>query len=201
MKHFIKSLSFIVLFVCLVQSCVDKDYDWDDIDKNGVISIPPVMYGNIDTISLKLLPDGILPDGIPIPDFTLVKSDTIRSLFDGEAVQKFFFDGAGDVEIAATVDAQMQITGLTIDLYFNVIDKNGQKIPSVVIPKQQLKIAKNQTLSIKLASQYMKYMENAKDLELTIVISSAHGTVTLDDEDYIYLRETIVRTGGFHFEL
>lgn len=201
MKHFIKSLPFIVLFVCFVQSCVDKDYDWDDIDKSGVISIPPVMYGNIDKISLKLLPDGILPEGIPIPDFSIAKSDTIRGLFDGEAVKKFFFDGAGDVEIAATTDVQMQITGLTIDLYFSVIDKAGQKIRSVVIPKQTLTIAKNQTLSIKLASQYMKYMANAKDLELTIVVSSVGGTVTLNEEDYIHLKETIVRTGGFHFEL
>ena len=133
MKHLIKFMFLVTFSVILMQSCVNKDYDWDDIDKSGVLSIPPVMFGNVDTIYLEGLPEGILPEGISIPDFSLTKSDTIRGIFDGDAVKDFFFDGAGAVEISAKADLDLEISGLSIDLYFEVINYSNQVIKDVKI--------------------------------------------------------------------
>ncbi|MFV0419442.1 MAG: hypothetical protein ACK5KT_12015 [Dysgonomonas sp.] len=201
MKHLIKLMFLITFSVILMQSCVDKDYDWDNIDKSGVLNIPPVMFGNIDTIYIDGLPEGILPEGIPIPDFSIAKSDTIRGIFDDSTVKDFFFDGAGTVEISAKADIELEISGLTVDLYFDVINYENQAIKDVKIAKQTLDTSKDQSLSIKLEPQYMKYMENAKDLALTIVISSKNGSVWIGGEDYLFIKSAIVKTGGYHFEL
>lgn len=201
MKHLIKPLFLITLSVILMQSCVDKDYDWDNMDKSGILSIPPVMFGNIDTIYIDGLPDGILPDGISIPDFLIAKSDTIRGIFDGDAVKDFFFDGAGEVEISAKADLDLEISGLTIDLHFEVIDYEGRAIKNVKIAKQTLETSKDQTLSLKIAPEYMKYMENARDLGLTIVLSSTDGSIRIGEDDYLFIKNMIVKTGGYHFEL
>jgi len=180
---------------------VDKDYNWDNIDKSGVLYIPPVMIGNIDTIYLEGLPEGIFPGGIPLPDWSITKSDTIKGLFDGDAVKDFFFDGAGDVEITARADIDLEIEGIFIDIYFNVINYNNARITQVVIPKQNLTIGKDQNLSIKIASEYMQYMEEAKDLELTINLRSEDASIWIGEDDYIFIKNAIVKTGGFHFEL
>lgn len=201
MKHLIKLMFLITFSVILMQSCVDKGYDWDNIDKGGVLHIPPVMFGNIDTIFIDGLPEGILPEGVPVPDFSIVKSDTIRGLFDDSTVKDFFFDGAGAVEILAKADLDLEISGLVVDLYFEVINYDNQAITDIKIAKQTLNISKDQSLSIKIEPEYMKYMENAKDLELTIVISSKDGSVRIGEDDYLFINSAIVKTGGFHFEL
>jgi hypothetical protein len=201
MKHLIKILFLSAFIGLMMQSCFDKDYDWDDIDKNGVLSIPPIMFGSFDTIYVEGLEEGIIPEGIPIPNFSIAKSDTIDGIFDGDAVKDFFFDGAGAVEIAAKADIELDMTGLKIDLYFNILNNARERIENIKIPSQSLTTEKNQTLSIKIAAEYMKHMENAQGMELTIVISSTSGDVRLDENDYIFLKNIIIKTGGYHFEL
>jgi hypothetical protein len=206
MKHLVKALLCLAACVFISQSCVEKDYDWDNIDKNGVLSIPPVMFGNIDTIYIKRLPSGILPPNISLPPMSIAKSDTIKGLFGGDAIKNFFFDGAGTVEIQAKADLMLSISGVTVNVYFSILDSNGNRIENVEIPEQSLTInEKNQVFSIKVASQDMAYMENADDLELTIAISNEQGSaITIDGEDnknYLFLKEIIVKNGGFHFEL
>lgn len=201
MKHLLRLLFLITLVVICMQSCIDKDYNWDNIDKNGILKIPPVMFGNIDTIYVEGLPEGILPGGIPIPNFSIVKSDTIKGIFEGEAVKDFFFEGAGDVEISAKTDIGLAISGITVDIYFDVVNFEGKEIKSVNIPKQTLESEKDQKLSIKIASEYMPYMENAKDLALTIVLRSDDASIWIGEDDYIFIKNAVVKTGGYHFEL
>ncbi|NDV94035.1 hypothetical protein D0T84_03765 [Dysgonomonas sp. 521] len=201
MKFSFLYLLLIATSLFMAQSCVDKDYDWDNLDKDGVISIPPVPLGNIDTIYIKGLPQGDNPWNIPIPDGSIVKSDTIKGLFDGDAVKNFFFEGAGNVEISSKIDLDLEIKGVTIEIYLNIIDSDGKRNTDVVIPNQSLTTTKNQQFSIKIGSEYMSYMQNARDLLLTIAIRADNATIWLGEDDYIYLREAIIKTGGFHYEL
>lgn len=190
------------LGMLFAQSCVDKAYDWDDMDKSGVFNIPPIMMGDIDIIYLHELQTGILPDGFPATGFEIVLTDTINGMFEGDAIEDFFFDGAGEVKFEAKVDiAIAKLANTRIMLYFNVIDYNDNKINGVVIPGQELSNGNNQALAIKIASQYMKYMEDAKSLEITIVVAADNGTVQISEGDYIFLKSVIVKTGGYRFEL
>lgn len=190
-----------LMFTLILQSCVDKDYDWDNLDTGGIISIPPIPLGKIDTIFIHGLPQGYIPDGIPIPNGSIARSDTIRGLFDESAIKKFFYEGNETVEILSKVDLDLEISGVTIDIYISIIDGNKKRINEIVIPKQSLTTKINQEFNVKIDSQYMKYMQNAMDLQLTIVLSSANATIWLGPDDYIYLRGTIIKTGGFYYEL
>ncbi len=200
MNRFYNYLLYISLFALLCQSCVDKDYDWDDLDKGGVIKIPPVPLGKIDTIFIHGLPEGDHP-GIPIPDGSIVRSDTIRGLFDESVVKKFFFEGADTIEISADMDLMLAIEGVKIEIYINIIDKNRKRIKEIVIPKQSLVMETNQKFEIKIEPQYMKYMKDASDLQLTIVLSSDEASIWIGEDDYIYFREAIIKTGGFYYDL
>lgn len=200
-KYLLNCIVIGIISLFVVSSCIDKKYDWANLDKSGVIKIPPVPLGSLDTIYLSGLPQGERPWGVPIPDFSIVKTDTMRNLFEGNAVKNFFFEGASTVEIASDVDIYLAIKGITIDLYLSIIDRDGQRNENVVIPKQSLTTVKNQKLSIQIASQYMRYMQEAKDLQYTIVLSSDDGSVWIGKNDYIYLRDAIIKTGGFYYEL
>lgn len=196
-------LAVLCLTLPLAQSCVDKSYDWDDMDKSGVLNIPPIMLGDIDIIYLNGLSTGIFPGGLPVSGFKIALSDTISGIFDGDAIKDFFFEGANTVKFEAKADVVVKDApaNAKILLYFNVIDYNDSRISSVVIPKQELRKGEGQELVIEIASQYMEYMKNAKSLELTIVITSDAGVIQIDSQDYIFLNSVIVKTGGYHFEL
>ena len=200
MRCLIKCLFLIAITSFAILSCVDKDYD--DFDKNGVLPIPPIGF-KVDTIRLYGLPEGIKPEegGIPIPNGSEERTDTTRRIFAGEAIKKFFFEGAGDIEIAATIDSEIAFSGVKVDLYFSVIDEQTKKNENVKIPVQTLAPGKDKKVGILIKYEYMKFMEGAKDLELTVVASANGATVWLDPEDYIFMRQAVVKTGGMHFEL
>lgn len=192
------------LTLLLAQSCVDKSYDWDDMDTSGVFNIPPVMLGDIDKIYLGgLSTTSILPEGLPVTGFKRVLTDTITGIFDGDVMQDFFFEGADTVKIEAKADVVIkEVPGDTrIILYFNAIDYENNRIQEVVIPQQELRAETDQAVNIKIAPKYMKYMEEAKSLELTIAIIADSGTIQIGAEDYIFLKSVIVKTGGYHLDL
>lgn len=191
----------ITVFSFLLLSCIEKEYDWDNMDKTGVLNIPPVMFGNIDTIYLDGLSEAIIPGGIPIPDASIAKRDTIKGLFDGDAIKDFFFEGAGDVGISAKADIDVAITGVSIDIYCFPVDYEGNIIEEVKIKKQTLSTGKDIDFSITVSSDDMKYMEKAQDLGLVIVLSSEDASVWIGEYDYIFIKNVIVKTGGYHIDL
>lgn len=186
------------------QSCVDKSYNWDDMDKSGVLNIPPVMLGDIDTIYLHKLPEIVWPEGLPpLPgDIELVLSETISGLFEGNAIQDFFFEGADTVKFETKADVVInQLPNARITLCFNVLNNANNRITGVVIPAQKVVNGKDQALTIAIAPKYMKYMEDAKSLEIIIAIAPGGGPVQTANGDYIFLKSVIVKTGGYRFEL
>ncbi|MDU1891609.1 MAG: hypothetical protein E6767_13055 [Dysgonomonas sp.] len=185
----------------LLSSCVDKEYDWNNIDKNGIIKIPPIPLGNIDTIYLEGLPRWDESWGIPLPDGAIGLRYTIDNIFSGNAVKNFFFEGANTVEISSKIDIDLETIGVTLEIRLNVIDQSGNKIGQVVIPSQILTTGKDLAFSIKIETQYMPYMENAKDLELVIILQTNNALLWIGKDDYLFLKDAIVKTGGFHYEL
>lgn len=200
MRHLKIKILTILIIILAVQSCVDKEYDWNNLDTNGVIYIPPIPLGSLDTIHLHGLPLGELPSGIPIPDFSIVKGYEISGLFEGNAVKNFFFEGANAVEISFKIDVDLEIKGIVIDVYLDVMNQDDQKNTQVIIPKQRLVIGKKQQLTVRIGPEYMKYMENAKDLRYTFAIIGKDATIWIGENDYIYMGEAIIKTGGFHYD-
>lgn len=200
MKRLFGFLFFIAVVTFIMQSCIDKDYDWDDMDKSGVLKIPPIPLGS-DTVYLEGLPE-IIPGGISLPIGSIALTDTIKGLFEGDAIEDFFFDGADPIKITSDMEVKVQTTGVTLTMYFHIINQQNERIEEIKIKEQPFSIGKNQKLEIEIASQYMKYMENARDLQFTIVIDTKNNpSFWIGPNDFIAMTNAIVQTGGYHFEL
>ena len=207
MKYLLKSLLTVATFVLLLQSCVNRDYDFDNMDTSGVFNIPPIMLGSIE-IELLDLPIGELPERLPdgfppLPALSYVLSYTLYDLFGEEVVDNFFFPGARRVEIEAReVNVRLPLSGATIDILFNVLDSEGVPLLGVTIPPQRLTTGRNQRLRITLDERYMRYMHNAQSLEFVLALSSPPGaTLEIDGTSYLELNNVIIRTGGIRFDL
>ena len=203
MKYLLKSLLTVATFVLLLQSCVNRDYDFDNIDTTAVFRIPPIMLGSIEIelADLDELPIGILPPNIDIPALSVVKSYTLYDLFDEGVADNFFFDGAGTVEIVANATVRLPLSGATIDLFFNVLDSEGEPLSSVNIPRQRLTVGENPNFRITLDERYMRFMNNALSLEFVMLIASPAGATLIDGNSYLELNNVIFRTGGIRFDL
>jgi|GEM_PF-6774223 len=63
MKALNNILLLIILFVLIFTSCIDKDYDWDNVDKTAVITVGNVPIGDAKKLTIKsLLPDDLEAD-------------------------------------------------------------------------------------------------------------------------------------------
>ena len=205
MKYLLKSLLTVATFVLLLQSCVNRDYDFDNMDTTMVVRIPPIMLGSIERIelaNLDELPIGILPPNIDAPPLSVVKSYTLYDLFDEGVVDNFFFDGAGAAEIEAkSVNVRLPLSGATIDLFFNVLDDEGEPLSGVNIPHQRLSVGQNQNLRVGIDAQSMRFMSNAKSLKMVMLIAGSEGATLIDGNSYLELHNVIIRTGGIRFDL
>jgi len=199
MKYFLKPLLIAAAFVFLSQSCINKDYDLDNIDTSGVFHIPPIMLGNIEIIFLEELPYGVLPPGAAIPAFKTVRSYVFRDFFNENVIDRFFFVGARAVEITTEAVVNLPVSDVFIDLHFNVLDNNGNPINAINMDSRRLEKGVNEDVSVRIEERYMVYMSGARDFEFVLVISNEQNAVLIDDESTLQLNQMIVRTGGIQF--
>lgn len=192
-------ISVIIVFVCMV-SCIDKDYDIDDLDKNGVFKVPPVLLGNIDTIWLDILPEGVPPISFAIPGMQITKTERIEGVFSEDVLDKFFAESSvGNVSLESKVDVFVDdAMNFSMDIYPYVINSNGTVNNNVKIEKQTLAKGPNQAFSIVFKKEDFKYMQDANGIQLTIVLKA--DQIALGDRDYVYLKSVVLKSGGLHFE-
>ena len=194
-------ISIVVLFS--LQSCVDKDYDWDDIDTNIVVPIPPVQF-SYEKIYIEGLPsiNAEIPEWIELPQGALAVSDTLKGIFSGDAIKNFFYEGSKGVEIEFVTDISLELSALKLDIYFNVIDENDQRIENLKKTVDGVLQTGTNTYTITFKPEDMQYMQRAKDLEVVIVGSlPGGGSVEFKPNDYVHLKLITLRTGGMHWEL
>lgn len=205
MKSCTKSLFYIILLIIFLPSCVDNDYDIDDLNKNAVFKIPPIPLGNLDSLYINQLENISLPPGISFPNIKYVLGDTIKGLFSEEDISKFFPQNAEDGDYSAFVSkidiGLKDINNSTnVIILFEVLDNLGRVIEEIDIPKQSITVRKDQDFRIEFKSEYMKYMKNAKDLKLIISITASIPT-EISTDDYIFIKNISLQTSGLHFKL
>lgn len=197
------ALLFALLSFCFLQSCVDKEYDFDNLNKEGTFYIPPVPLGSIDTIFVTMLdglpsiPDSLIPPGI---GNSVAFSDTIKGLFNEDVNSRFFFDGAGNVSLQTDADLHVltEASNVRAMIGFSVLDENGKLINEVKIPSVELVYGVNAGKQILFASQYMKYMANASDLHITIVIKAE--SLSFNSKNYLLFNNVVLKSGGISFD-
>lgn len=197
-----KSIGYIVVGIIILllsmQSCVDKEYDTDNLDTNVELNVPPIPLGGFDTIFVNFLPT--LPPDVVI-GARVVLSDTIRGLFDRTTVERFFYEGSTGVVISGKLDAMVmpEESGLEIEVQLNVINEDNTRNEFVKIPPQRITSTVDQNFEIRIRPEYMKYMKNARHLHFVFGIRVA--AINFTRQDYIYLRRVILFAGGVRIEL
>lgn len=198
-----RKISFYIIISTLsifpfMQSCIDKEYDTDKLNRFVELNVPPVPLGNLDTIFVSFLPT--LPPEIVI-GANVVLTDTIRGIFNEQTISKFFYEGSGDVVFSTKVDAMVmpQESGLEMEVLIDVIDADRTKNEFVKIPRQRLISAKNQDFTIRIGAEYMKYMKNARDIHFIFAIRVR--AINFTRNDYIYIRRFVLSTGGIQVQL
>lgn len=198
MKYLVIYIKTIVILFCSMQSCIEKEYDSDNLNTEIELNIPPVPLGGFDTIHVNFLP--AVPPEIVI-GARVALSDTIRGLFNPTTISRFFYEGSTGVVISAKVDAMVMPSesGLEIEVLLNIIDRDRTRNQFVKIPSQRLVSAKNQNFEVRIGAEYMKYMKNARDLHFIFGIKVA--SINFTRQDYIYLRQVVLFAGGMQLEL
>ncbi len=205
MKQIFKFLFIVFVSIVSMQSCIDKDYD--DINKGGVIPIPPVRL-TIDPIDIGVLKE--LP-GITIPpgySASVAVSDTIYDVFSGDAVKDFFYDGAEKVEVEFLIDnelTEVALSNASVKFRFNVLDEEKKTIVS--LPEQSLtlnasgKFEEDKFVVSFTASDMPKMQLGATDLEIIVVASIKSGsTIHFGAEDKLVFKSLTMKTSGMYFE-
>ena len=189
-RYIVIGIAFLVLSM---QSCVEKEYDTDNLNTEVELNIPPVPLGGFDTIHVNFLPS--VPPEIVL-GARVALSDTIRGLFNSSTISRFFYEGSTGVVISAKVDAMIMPleSGLEIEVILNIIDRDRTRNEFVKIPRQKLVSAKNQNFEIRIGPEYMQYMKNARDLHFIFGIKV--GAINFTRQDYIYLRQVVLFAGG-----
>jgi len=191
---------FIIAVSMCIIGCIDNDYDIDDLDKNAVAKVPPILLGNIDTIWVNLLPEGLPPVTGSVEGMEITKIEYINGVFSEDIIDKFFNEKATwDVTLQAKVDVLVESAqGLVMEIYPEIEDSDGTVNTNVKIEKVSVTNGNNQQISIVFKKDDFKYMEDARDLKFTIVMKA--NTISLEDEDFVYMKNVVLKSSGLHFE-
>lgn len=193
------------LFLC--QSCVDKDYDWDDVDTKGKIVLPPILIGSFEPIILdEALPEIPPIEGLPDLGFSFAYDHVFEDLFNDDLIDYFFYEGnvvrligVADVSV---FDKSNKDAKIEMGISFKVLDDEGKEINEIKIPNQiNLTEKDNQPIEIKIESEYMKYFESrsARSLKAVIVIKSS--SIHLKEDASVSIRNVVMKSNALQFDL
>lgn len=196
---FLSTLSVFILFG--MQSCIDKDYDLDDVNKQAYVSPGGIVFpldNIIDPIYLKDLPQ------LPFPiSGEVIFLDTIYDIFTEDINEKFFFPGedASDVEFTALVDVQIQGRAESLEVIIRpeILDKE-ERVDNIILTNQILKNQDNNSFSMKIGKEDMEKMQYASDIKFTITVK-ATGYLPASGDVIKFKNLKLSKEGGFRLEL
>jgi hypothetical protein len=228
MRKMLRYAICVAALLPFMQSCVDNDYDIDELNKNAVFKTPPVPFGDIDRlwleglygiefpeINMDELPDWVLETELPLD--SIAKEQTLENLFTEDIIDKFFFEGAGnDVILEAYTDIHIFRDDdepvneeFKIALLIDVLDANSNVIEGIKILKDDgtansFTSANNQKIQVRFPCGKFNLMKQASGLKLTFLIKATRVNIAYllsrRDKDYIDIRNVILKTGGIHIK-
>lgn len=193
----------LLLILLALQSCIDSEYNWDNINTEGVLNIPPIPLGNYEVTLNRLDFDVQYDKGIEIPSFTFQFDDTIKDIFSSNSVKDFFHEYmTRDLSIEGELDMNVLTeSNISIDIQFNVLDVNNKIIKQVEIEGTDKLQPGKQNLTIIFPKEDAIYMKDSEHLLLKVRVRTPNQLFAPKDTDYILLKDLIIKTGGYYVEL
>ena len=206
--YFFTGVSCLMLSLFSMQSCVDKDYDWDDVNKEAQFNLPPVPYGDFEAIVLKeLVPLPEIPpiEGLPDVGVKVAYDYVFKDLFNKDFIDYFLYEG-NNLTLSGVVDVAVlkpnSNATLSLGIKFKVLDDQNIEIDEIKFPNQPVFTdGKGQSFEIKIESQYMKYFEskNARHLKAYLVLESSSLT-NIDPDAYIEFKDIVFKSDALKFD-
>lgn len=207
--YLFSGLSCILLSPFFMQSCVDKDYDLDDVNKEAQFNLPPVPYGDFKPIILKeLVPLPVIPpiEGLPDIGVKIAYDYVFEDLFNKDFIDYFFYEG-NNVALNGVVDVVVlkpnSSATLSLGMTFKILDEENGEIQEIKFPNQPIfNNGKAQPFEIKIESQYMKYFEarNAKHLKVYLVLESSSLTNIDAENAYVEFKDIVIKSDALQFD-
>lgn len=196
------------LIALFTTSCINEDYNLDNIDKQGVfspegISIP---VGNLNKIELDFEFEGILDEAGYEKDF---EDFFTESLFDRFIIKKDGKEeGIGNIEFSADFRAYIknEKSEITVSVIAQALDERGQKIVEMfndeMYANNNEDELEDQPFILKVAKEDMIKMRRAKILRFSFKVNTREFDVSNEDDNYVEIKNMLIKsTGGIAFDL
>lgn len=201
------NISLIVLLVLSSMfSCIDSEYHWDNLNKKGVVDLPPVPLGAFKAITIKdLHPEQIEIPALPAGEYDLKYS--FNNLFGSSSIKRFFH---GYVERDILLQGKLELfmlgkdSGIEFDIDFEPLNEENQVIKEVKIEGLKSIRYGARDLTIKIPQDQIHYMneKNAKHLQMRLKFKFiTPSTIELTRADSIKLSNMMIKTAGYLVDL
>ncbi len=193
------------LIVLTMQSCVDKDYDFDNLDKEGYVSPNGIVLPLGDIIPPALLQD-LPPIPFPISGYTEFQYD-VEGVFTDEINENFFYrdDKNPENTVALAGLADVIINNNTggyynITIYPEILDKNGNTLAIDLAPIELTGNKTDNPFSIKFVNSDMEIMQDASGIRFIIAVELQNYLPSSGD-GIVFKKLKIEKTGGIIMNL
>lgn len=194
----------LILFLILISlfSCIESEYHWDNLNRKGVIDLPPVPLGAFETIVIKDL-NGHIIDIPGIPSVTYEFKYAFRNLFGSSSIKRFFHEYVDrDISIQGELEVRIlgEDSGLEIDIDFEPLNENNEIIKDVHIKGFKDVKYGTQDLFIIIPKENVAQMSKAEHLQMRITLTTPTN-IELAEGDSIKLSKMIIKTAGYLVDL
>ncbi|MDR2388801.1 MAG: hypothetical protein LBD89_03325 [Tannerellaceae bacterium] len=194
-----------VMAFCAISSCVEKGYEWDNINKEGAFSHDngiSVLIGDFDTIRFRTQAE------IPSP-VSIVYFKEVEDLFSEEIYNYFVYDNKGQEESLGAISfvadfvsnindpADKQFSDF--ELSTTILNDNGQDT-GISIEKQIYRADVNtpQSFVVNIKTEDVVKLKDAHILLLTFEFQARK----VEREDYVLIKNVkLILSGGIKISL
>lgn len=191
-----------MMLLCSTFSCVDSKYHWDNMNKEGVLEVPPVPLGAFKALVL----DDLFEESLEIKDLptgTYHADYTFENLFGDKSIKRFFHDYVKrDIILAGKIEMHMLgwDSELAMEVDFFALD-NEKKILSDINIKGNTKVVYGvQDIDIIIPQEDVPLMRQAEHLLMRVTLDTPKN-ITLTEGDSLKLSNMIIKTAGYLVDL
>lgn len=202
----------IFLFILLTSlSCVEKEYAWDDINKETLLKIPNIPLGDYEPITMKSLFGDRIPDhNLYIPSylwesmplvtgsFRMTDQYILKDVFSGDTNKNFFHEYmTNNFIMKGSIESSfIEKNNIKINIVFKIIDNESKEIKQIAIEPVEIN-SDNAAFQIEIPKEAYLYMQEAADLMLEVTLQSTTINPNIKVSESIQLKDIILETGGY----
>ncbi len=191
-----------MMLLCSMFSCIDSKYHWDNLNKEGVLEVPPVPLGGFKALVL----DDLFEESLEIKDLptgTYYADYTFENLFGDKSIKRFFHDYVErDIILAGKIEMYMLgwNSELAMEVDFFALDSEKKILEDIKIKGNTKVVYGVQDIDIIIPQEDVPLMRQSEHLLMRVKLDTPKN-ITLTDGDSLKLSNMIIKTAGYLVDL